>query len=505
LDVNNDKTCRLGTIVPVVLVALLLAPSLISAKTLDWGSVKEVTDPGDTHLNNLNRPVGYLDQGITTANYNGRMYVAWETSERTKGGSMIYVRSLKDTIWGDIEAVGGVEDGIVDTEATLAAYDGDLYLAWQHAGSDDTDIECMVLSEGKWSSCGHISPVGNFGIDSSPALAVMNGYLWCAWVTRSVTTGKDPNGDIVLRSFNGMEWTDKISVVNPTPANGYDDQPRLINYNNRLVITWVTRDPKITNGTDMEIVMRDFDGENWGQYHEVTGIDGINDDDTYPSMASYMGKLFIAWQAAGSGPTNMDIHVATWDGSSITARTSLTPSGNKGADEHPFAEYFDGKLYVAWNSNDPNYTSGSADDIAIAYYDGDKWSSPEEVTPYDQEGEYAAVDRFPVLESYHGGLYAIWEQDDQRSSVKVMDPGDLKYRRYPPDQAKINYFMVGLVVIVIILVIAFIALWALGPKRSNREKRYIERRKRKSLHIDARSRAGGRTYSGHKRRHHQKK
>jgi NADH:ubiquinone oxidoreductase subunit 3 (subunit A) len=86
-----------------------------------------------------------------------------------------------------------------------------------------------------------------------------------------------------------------------------------------------------------------------------------------------------------------------------------------------------------------------------------------------------------------------------------MDPGDLKYRRYPPDQAKINYFMVGLVVIVIILVIAFIALWALGPKRSNREKRYIERRKRKSLHIDARSRAGGRTYSGHKRRHHQKK
>jgi hypothetical protein len=482
-----------------------MAPSFISAKTLDWGPVKEVTDTNDYHLDNLNHPIGYLDQGIATANYKGRMYVAWETSERSKGGSMIYVRSLKDNLWGSIEAVAGVEDGIIDTEATLAVYDGDLYLAWQHTGSDDTDIDCMVLSEGQWSSCGHISPVGNFGRDTSPSLAVSNGYLWCAWVTRSVTTGKDPNGDIVLRSFNGMEWTDKISIVNPTPSNGYDDQPKLLGYNNRLVISWVTRDNKITNGTDMDIVLRDFDGTNWGQYHEVTAPDGADDDDSYPSMASYMGKLFIAWQAAGSGPTNMDIHVATWDGSTITARTNLCPPGNKGADEHPFAKYFDGKLYVAWNSNDPNYTSGSADDIAIAYYDGDSWSAPEEVTPYDQEGEYAAVDRFPVLEAYKGGLYTIWEQDDQRSSVKVLDSGDLKYRRFPPEESKINYFMVALILVVIILVIAFLALWAWGPKqRSNREKRYIDRHKRKSLRIDAQSRAGGRAHSSRKRRHHKK-
>jgi len=503
--VNPDRTSRQGIVIPILLVALLLAPSFVSAKTLDWGPVKEVTDPNDYHMNNLNQPIGYLDQGIATADYNGRMYVAWETSERNKGGTMIYVRSLKDKVWNDIEAVGGVEDGIVDTEATLAVYDGDLYLAWQHAGSDDTDIFCQVLSEGKWSSCGRISPAGNLGIDSAPSLAVLNGYLWCAWVTRSITTGKDPDGDIVLRSFNGQDWTDKISIVNPTPSNGYDDQPKLIAYNSKLVITWVTRDPKITNGTDMDIVLRDFDGETWGQYHEVTTLDGVNDDDSYPSMATYLGKLYIAWQAAGSGPTNMDIHVATWDGSSITARTNLNAPGNQGADEHPYAKSFDGKLYVAWNSNDPNYTSGAGDDIALAYYNGDSWSSPEEVTPYDVQGENAAQDRFPVLEAYNGGLYTIWEQDDQRASAKVMDPGDLKYRRYPPDKTEINYFMVGLAFIVIILIIAFIVLWALGPKRSKREKRYLDRRERKKLHIDAKARAGGRVRSGHKRRHHYKK
>lgn len=513
MDVNTDRAHRRTIAVPILVLTLLLVPSMAiiplnagsGSKTLDWSPEGQVTDPNDYFTDNIGKLMGYIDKGTATAVYHGRMYVAWETSERKKGGTMIYVRSLKGTVWNPIEAVAGVEDGIVDTEPALAVAGDSLYLAWQHAGSDDTDVMCRALTDDVWSDCGYISPQGNFGMDDAPSLTSFNGDIYAAWVTHSVVTGKDNDGDIALRRYTGVDWESPPMIVNRIPANGYDAQPKLAVYRDKLVVTWVTRDSKVTNGTDMDIVFREYDGSNWGQFHEVTLPDGVYDDDTYPSVAVYLDKLYISWETPGGKIGDADIAVATWDGQQVGGRWTLNPPHNLAADEHPFAKAFGDRLFVVWNSNDPNYTSDGDDDIAIAYYDGTQWSAPEEATPNDMEDGRAAIDRYPVLESFDGGLYAIWESDDQRPSNHVTDASDLMYRRHPPEKPKLDYLVVGLIILTVVLAMAFVAYWAFGQqKRTSREKRYLKRKERERLKIGPDEfiirKRGGRKGRGRKRK-----
>jgi len=488
MGVKAGKVSRRGILLSFMIIIVLLLPpfinvptgNLVEAATMDWGSMKEVTDPLDYHKNNVGNLIGYLDQKATTAVFNGRMYVAWETSERNNVGTMIYVRSMKDDDWGPISAVAGVEDGVIDNEPAMAVFNGNLYLAWQHSGGDDTDIMCKELSGDTWSDCGYVSPQYNYGIDSLPSLIAYKGYLYAVWSTRSTTTGKDPNGDVVIRHYDGVEWSDNITIVNRFPVNGYDDQAKLAVYNDNLVVTWVTRDDKIKSGNNIDIVLREFDGENWGLFHAVSPPGGPNDDCSYPSVAVYSGKLYIAWQAPGTAPQFTNIDVTSWDGHQIDDHQSVTPKSHAN-NEHPSAKVFREALYVAWNSNDLNFTQGSNDNIAIAYFNGNEWSAPEQVSPFSMVGEYATVNRFPLLESYHGGLYAIWEYDDQRPSAKVLDAADLMYRRYPPESSKIDLLTVSLIVIIVILVTIFIVAWTIGTKRTKREKKYLDRMRRKEL------------------------
>jgi hypothetical protein len=252
-------------------------------------------------------------------------------------------------------------------------------------------------------------------------------------------------------------------------------------------------------------VFREYDGSDWGQFHEVTLPDGVYDDDTYPSVAVFLDKLYISWETPGGKIGDADIAVATWDGQQVGGRWTLNPPHNLAADEHPFAKAFGDRLFVVWNSNDPNYTSDGDDDIAIAYYDGSQWSAPEEATPNDMEDGRAAIDRYPVLESFDGGLYAIWESDDQRPSNHVTDASDLMFRRHPPEKPKLDYLVVGLIILTVVLAMAFVAYWAFGQKRrTSREKRYLKRKERERLKIGPDEfiirKRGGRKGRGRKRK-----
>jgi len=477
-----------------VLMHLTILPTAV-AKGLDWGHEKEITDPKDYYRMSTGAVIGYLDKGAVVTTHNGRMYVAWETSERKAGGSMIYIRSLKGETWRDMVAVGGVEDGIIDTEPAIASFNGDLYVAWQHAGGDDTEILCRALVAGDWQDCGEISGPDDYAIDETPALAVYDGVLWAAWVTHSVVTGKDSSGgDIAIRTYDGQGWSSKITILNPTPANGYDRMPELKAYREKLVAAWATRDPKISNGTDADIVFREYNGESWGPIREVTAPDGADADDVEPALEVYDEKLWFAWQSDGENVYETDIHVASWDGTKVYAEKDLNPPSDNAADEHPSIKAFGGRLYVSWNSNDPNYTNGADDDIAIAFLDSGKWSDPQEVTSADYEtSEHASVaaqDRFPIMESFEGGLFVIWEQDDQRADM--VDAGDLKYKRHPPFGSGPDYTLYAMILIIVVLVVAIAAQWYLKDRgrMTPRERRKRERNERESVRRIATSRAG---------------
>lgn len=490
---------------------LVLAPMLflcignaVAEDTLDWGKENEVTDPEDYYIDHTGNPIGYLDKNIVTAEYDDKLYVLWETTERKKGGSMIFVSSMRDESWGGIRTVAGSEDGIIDTQPAVAVFDNGLYLAWQAAQGDDTEIMCKVLELGDWTSCGEISGPDDYGLDTKPYLAVHKGRLWATWVTRSSVTGKDPGGgDIVARSFNGQDWSDEIHVVSPTPANGMDDQPRLISYNDKLVVAWQTRDDDISTGTDYDIVLREYDGAGWGDIQEVTAPDGDQDDDTEVKMAVYNGLLYFVWQSGGDRPFETDIHVASFDGKKVSTERNIVPEDNLAADEHPTLTVFEDKLYVAWNSNDADFTIGADDDIAMAYLDGDGWTGPEEVTNDDMAGgghghSVAAQDKFPVMTSYGDGLYVLWEQDDQRASV--MDSGDIKYKRHPPEERIVDKVLVVLGLLIVLVMLIGFLFGVLGRRKVGREKRHADRKERDQRRKKAISKAGGRRKKGRKRK-----
>jgi hypothetical protein len=223
-------------------------------------------------------------------------------------------------------------------------------------------------------------------------------------------------------------------------------------------------------------------------------------------LAVFEDDLYFLWQSDGDMSVETDIHVVTYDGTKLSSERNLLPANNMAADENPVATVFEGKLYVAWNSNDAEITETGDDDIVIVHFDGEEWSEAEEVTSHDLSGHdhdghahgTAAQDKFPVMETYGGGLYVVWEQDDQRTTI--VDPGDLKYRRTPPETDQLDLMVVLFLLFITIVLMAGLMLYMLGPKKSRRQDRYIKRREKDRLRRQAMSRAGGRKRSGGRRK-----
>ncbi len=103
---------------------------------------------------------------------------------------------------------------------------------------------------------------------------------------------------------------------------------------------------------------------------------------------------------------------------------TLTPRTDSKGEAGPKMAEFDGELWVIWDSEDQNITTGEDQDIVVRRFDGKEWDRIVELSqPTDTE-----EDDIPQLIAYKDKLYAIWSKGD--GGATAVSNTELVYRAY---------------------------------------------------------------------------
>lgn len=232
---------------------------------------------------------------------------------------------------------------------------------------------------------------------------------------------------IYLRDTNNLEfleseWSDSIELW-----NGSVDMSQQIVYDGKLYVTWTTNNDTLTNESDWDIVIQSYDGFLWSNITEITPSNDTYDS-SFPQLAVYKGKLYVVWasgytdQYGNVAGRDRDIFVRIFDCTEWSDVFEINPINDNADDVNPDLAVYNDKLYIAWQTNNPNLThQWSVDDydIVIRSFDGALWSNITEITdPTDDT--WSAV---PQLMVYNDRLFAIW--DDYWTTIPGSGSADI--------------------------------------------------------------------------------
>ena len=206
-------------------------------------------------------------------------------------------------------------------------------------------------------------------------------------------------------------WRDPIKV---TPGSGSpgENSPAFFTGADRLWIAWASKDPKLVDGPDWDIVVSwSFDGTGWAPPVDISPKGDPYDDDS-PDIMAYGDKIYVAWSAAynDSQFSNSNIYIRAWDGTGWEDAVRLTPPGLDYMNDWPQMQVFKGRLYVFWRTTDPSLAEiFDSQDMDMVYraYDGGFWSPVVELTP----PEDTEIDWSLCTLIFDGRLYAFWDED----------------------------------------------------------------------------------------------
>ena len=356
-----------------------------------WGAVEELTSKDNIGADTT--PISIV--------FNSNLYVAWATNDVTDSTGSdwdILIRSYDGTGWSSVVEITDIDDSGDDYNPQLCEYKGDLYIAWQTWDGDtsdgaDADIVMKVFDGTSWASVAK-PMIGDEGNDYSPQLQVFSGLMYLVWSTDD-KVGNGADLDILSRSFDGNQWNPAIELT-PASDNGDDHHPDAKVMDGKLYVIWQTADDSIATGKDDDIVMRDYDGEDWGEILEITSSDILGHKDTesdsFPLLMNYEDSVFTIWQTndpVTSSGNDWDIVLCFHNGDKWSKITELTQTDDAGDDGGTYARgmdavVFDGKMYIIWQTKDTTISTGGDLDMVLSYCTE---SSAIDGTGTDSDGE----------------------------------------------------------------------------------------------------------------------
>jgi len=216
------------------------------------------------------------------------------------------------TTWGPELPVSQGERG-PDTEASILSVGGVLHVAWMHDDPDhpgNADIHwSRLLPNGTFSAPTTDLGYGAERNDKKPKLAVWGERTALVWQSDGIDQRGKLYGDIVLRTFEGGAWGAAVQVT-PVGRSAFNTNPAATQLGGRLYIAWGSNDDAYAVGDDVDVVMRDYDGERMGGIVLLSPVDTkvgeTSPDDGSVDLVNYRGLLYAAWDAiyssAADGP-----------------------------------------------------------------------------------------------------------------------------------------------------------------------------------------------------------
>ena len=314
-----------------------------------------------------------------------------------------------------------IDTGGDDMMPSICTYRNELWMVWQSNSEDitsgtDQDIVVNNFNGETWGDAEEISSSDNSGADTNPTSIVFDSKLYVAWTTNDVTDSTGSDWDIVMRHHDGIGWGSVIDITD-VDDSGDDYNPQFCEYQEKLYIAWQTWDNNTSDGEDADIVMKVFDGTSWSSVAKpMIGDEG---NDYSPQLQVFNDLMYLVWSTDDkvSNGADLDILSRSFDGNQWNPAHELTSISDHDDDLHPCIDVIDGKLYVLWQTVDDTISTGKDDDIVMREYDGEAWSGILEITSPDILGHKDnESDTFPLLASYQGGIFAIWQTNDPVTS-----------------------------------------------------------------------------------------
>ena len=251
-----------------------------------------------------------------------------------------------------IVSSGASED---DDPAILRTRSGQYFLAWvsyRTVRRDGDYLEgadrVMVArsADGKiWSKPVPVTPPGDhfrvaLGEDSQ-------GRIWCVYgLQRQLGSG---NFDIFGKSMDKTGWSDPVRLSSDPRPDAFHRMAAAPDGN--LFLVWAGfRDSPVGGPAQSDILLRRFDGSNWGPEANLTGSP---EDDWEPDVATdSTGRAWVAWDAYRANGYDLLLRSVTAQGEEPLVEVSATPFAEMRADVE-----VDGanRVWVSWEEGSANW------------------------------------------------------------------------------------------------------------------------------------------------------
>jgi len=203
-------------------------------------------------------------------------------------------------------------------------------------------------------------------------------------------------------------WGDMNTISNTTSHSRMESGPSTTVFHGRLYVAWESKDPTVSDGTDMDIVYRWYDGKEWSPIMEITDKGDTREDDSVV-LVVYRNRLYAIWSASVDEDFFSDDDLVmkwTEDGISWSPMVKVSPLIMGGMNDWPSPAVYNGRLYIFWKTTDTTISTDDDMDIVYRWWDGTRFGPIEEVTVDQGELDWA----YDVA-VYNGRLYLAWETD----------------------------------------------------------------------------------------------
>ena len=218
-----------------------------------WGPISVVAEDNRSFF-------GMSDIAI----FKDRLWVSFQTNTSESADMDIFAASFDGSSWTAPQRVNPAVDGSPvkrqNLNARMAVYGNRLYCVWQSLdtiakSSSNYDVMISSTDGSSWSYAEQVNRPNDEGQDKTPDIKANAGILYVAWSSDDKeTTDEQQETDIMLRSFDGQNWS-QATMVSPFKDNGTiagdhnpgdDDTPTLLSWQDRLYCTWITYDQQNT-------------------------------------------------------------------------------------------------------------------------------------------------------------------------------------------------------------------------------------------------------------------
>jgi hypothetical protein len=219
--------------------------------------------------------------------------------------------------------------------------------------------------------------------------------------------------DIVMRPWDGKEFGQTIEVT--PPGDTYNDHHvQVASDGDLMYMMWMKANYTSGLANIHDIWARVFDGTSWVTPPTRISSDAVADNE-HPTVVAADGRAFFIWETQDTGKIGdlSSIILREWSpeegfGPKITV-SSLTSNGK---DTKPTGVWYHDQLVVAWITIDGGVTFGDDADLVYRIGAEDRFGQMrfgDFVEVSDSTDEYG--DRFPTLVVYDDIVNAVWVVD----------------------------------------------------------------------------------------------